>query len=126
MWLVLSNDPSLSAFEVEITDPSVSVDGVKNAIRARCSLQSSVGLTLVRMRKGDVDGLKAKELLELNDLLILDTYGTSPENQDDNSAAYGATEGLCISKDSFTFKVMNPMDPVSLFIASLPERRVHV
>ncbi|KAJ3375578.1 hypothetical protein HDU84_000556, partial [Entophlyctis sp. JEL0112] len=125
IFCVLSNDTNLTGFHVDF-EVSLTVSDLKDAIRAKKDIPGSAELTLVRICKADVGGLTADELERFRDLLLLATYGESPERTNDVDSTFCTAPGACVTKDGLTFKVMNSMKKVSFFTASLPEEVYHV
>ncbi|KAJ3249808.1 hypothetical protein HDU77_007416 [Chytriomyces hyalinus] len=118
IFCVLSNSDNLTGFHVDF-DVSLSVGDLKDAIHKMKDIAGSAELTLVRICKGDVGGLTKDELERSLDLFKLEVFSKSRERREDIA-------GACLTRDGFTFKVMNLMEQVSLFTASLPANLYHV
>ncbi|KAJ3191684.1 hypothetical protein HDU82_003508, partial [Entophlyctis luteolus] len=89
-------------------------------------IPGSVELTLVRIWNADFGGLTKRELKQSREFLSLTAYGNDPEDGDDVVSALQTFPGACQAKDGLTFKVMNSMEQVSVFTASLPAKLYHV
>ncbi|KAJ3080134.1 hypothetical protein HK100_010219, partial [Physocladia obscura] len=107
MFCVLSNDPKLTAFEVDI-DRSTSVSSLKKAIHAERVLHlkgvDAPDLTLVRIFKAGVGGLTKKELTRSKDPFNLTAYCEDPEDEDDAISVFQSAPGFCWAKDGLFFK----------------------
>ncbi|KAJ3373473.1 hypothetical protein HDU84_001002, partial [Entophlyctis sp. JEL0112] len=125
IFCALSSDINLTGFHVDF-DVSLTVSDLKDAIRAKKEIPGSVELTLVRIWKADVGGLTKRELKQSREFLSLTAYGNDPEDGDDVVSALQTFPGACQAKDGLTFKVMNSMEQVSVFTASLPAKLYHV
>ncbi|KAJ3339606.1 hypothetical protein HDU83_007573 [Entophlyctis luteolus] len=131
IFCVLGDDPKLTGFPIDFDD-SRTVGDLKKAIRAE-NMQDlghldAKKLTLVRTCKTDVGGLTKRELKQSREFLNLRKYGDEPEDPDDADAlsTFRAAPGKCLTRDGLIFKVMNSMEQVSLFTASLPAKVYHV
>ncbi|KAJ3297325.1 hypothetical protein HDU79_003940 [Rhizoclosmatium sp. JEL0117] len=143
VFCVLSTDPNLTAFPVEVnvdvTD-RFTVGSFKEAVYAsRMSRLAGVrasDLTLVRMSSGSVGGLLPEELAEelAEELgasqeglsLTLDQFGLNPEDKVDCDSVFSPARGAYKNRDGLLFKVMNSMELVSVYTRNLPPRRHHV
>ncbi|KAJ3079671.1 hypothetical protein HK100_010356, partial [Physocladia obscura] len=106
---VLSSDPKLSVFEVDI-DLNTSVSSLKKAIHAQMKRHLEEGvealdLTLIRIGRADVGGLTKKELQQSKEPFSLMAYGEDPEDGDDNVSAFQSALGFCLVIDGLFFKV---------------------
>ncbi|KAJ3371486.1 hypothetical protein HDU84_001276, partial [Entophlyctis sp. JEL0112] len=125
IFCVLSSDINLTAFHVDF-DVSLTVSDLKDSIRAEKEIPGSVELTLVRIWNADFGGLTKRELKQSREFLSLRAYGNDPEDGDDAVSPLQTSPGVCQVKDGLSFKVMNSMEQVSVFTASLPAKLYHV
>ncbi|ORY36025.1 hypothetical protein BCR33DRAFT_770615 [Rhizoclosmatium globosum] len=122
VFCVLSTDPNLTAFPVEVnvdvTDRFTVVSFKEAVYASRMSRLAGVrasDLTLVRMSSGSVGGLLPEELAEelAEELgasqeglsLTLDQFGLNPEDKVDCDSVFSPARGAYKNRDGLLFKV---------------------
>ncbi|KAJ3008541.1 UNVERIFIED_CONTAM: hypothetical protein HDU68_003046 [Siphonaria sp. JEL0065] len=127
----VDSKPKWKNWKVTSTRFPAKVDaGDPDAIRTKKSLEPDYlgadKLTLVRICKEDVGGLTMDDLERSQDFFKFEAYPNSPERTKDGVSKFRAAPGACLMREGLTFKVMNSMDQVSVFTASLPDELYHV